>query len=213
MAVPQESGSEMLAAFVEQFTGVPREEFLRLCPHPFLLMEAAPAPGVPEAGLQTTRSDYLESAVSLAPSARVAPAAPARELLVPVTPRVRGPALPRVSVGRTRANDIVLAFEQVSKLHAFLVPPPAPGRCWSVADAGSTNGTHVNGLRLGKGEGVELVPGDVVDFGGGLPFGFFTPEALHPYLPVLARRLRARASEEAAKARLPRLNEGTSRVD
>ncbi len=65
------------------------------------------------------------------------------------------------TVGRARECDFVLDFTEVSRLHA---------ECTSdhlniyIADAGSTNGTFVNGKRLEPGERHRLRAGDVVDF-------------------------------------------------
>ncbi len=202
---------EMFVAFVEQFAGVPLEEFLRLCPHPFLLLESSPDTAATETAFQTAKSDYSEPTLSLSPAPRGRPAPDTREMLVPLVGKDRSPAHRALTVGRHRENDVVLPFEQVSKFHAFLAPGEA-GRCWTVEDGGSRNGTYVNNLRLGKGEMVEITPGDVLDFGGGLPFTFFLSEGLHPYLPVLARRFRARAKERDAEAQLPQLREGTARI-
>jgi len=64
-----------------------------------------------------------------------------------------------VSVGRTQDNDIALDNGTVSTLHARLV---AVVDGWRVVDAGSTNGTFVNGHKVSK----ELLKsGDKVGFG------------------------------------------------
>ena len=68
-----------------------------------------------------------------------------------------------ITVGRTANNDIVLADVTISKLHAFF-QTPAGGL--ELCDAGSRNGTFVDGRRLpGRGKGEKVKPGDFVRFG------------------------------------------------
>lgn len=52
---------------------------------------------------------------------------------------------PRVTVGRSRSNDVVVNDETVSRHHAEFERLAAG---WAVADLGSTNGTLVNGEPL-----------------------------------------------------------------
>ena len=63
-------------------------------------------------------------------------------------------------VGRSRRCDVVITDESVSRMHARL-------RCrdgrWVLLDLESTNGTEVNGRRVGR---CELRPGDVLSLGG-----------------------------------------------
>jgi pSer/pThr/pTyr-binding forkhead associated (FHA) protein len=54
---------------------------------------------------------------------------------------------PLVHVGRGSNNDVVLADKSVSSTHATL---QRRGSDWFVVDAGSRNGTYVDGERLGK---------------------------------------------------------------
>ncbi len=69
---------------------------------------------------------------------------------------------PRVRIGRSRDNDLVLPqtdapASSARHAEAFL----ETGRWW-LADVGSTNGTYVNGLPITR---RRLVPGDVLAFG------------------------------------------------
>jgi hypothetical protein len=59
-------------------------------------------------------------------------------------------------VGRHQACDVVLSDLSVSRRHARLIP--RDGR-WIPQDLASTNGTIVNGLRVGR---CELRPGDCI---------------------------------------------------
>jgi hypothetical protein len=69
----------------------------------------------------------------------------------------------RLSVGRGTDNDLYLNDKSVSKIHAALVMNREGTLL--VADTGSTNGTFINGRRIGYGEARQIEDGDVVGFG------------------------------------------------
>jgi hypothetical protein len=69
----------------------------------------------------------------------------------------------RINVGRGTDNDLYLNHTSVSKVHAA-VRMNAEGTLM-VADTGSTNGTHINGVRIPYGEARPIATGDVVAFG------------------------------------------------
>lgn len=62
-------------------------------------------------------------------------------------------------LGRSRDCDVVLASDRVSRRHARLFFRDGH---WVICDLGSTNGTTVNGARVGR---CRLRPGDRVMFG------------------------------------------------
>jgi hypothetical protein len=64
------------------------------------------------------------------------------------------------TIGRSPECDLVLSDPTVSRRHAQLRPRP---QGWELVDLGSTNGTRLNGWRLGMAQSVR--PGDVVTFG------------------------------------------------
>jgi hypothetical protein len=66
-----------------------------------------------------------------------------------------------VYIGRDQQNDIALDDDYASTRHARL--EPRRDGVW-VSDAGSTNGTYVNGVKLEKAR--RLAPGDVIHVGG-----------------------------------------------
>lgn len=59
-------------------------------------------------------------------------------------------------VGRSESCDVVLRFSNVSAQHCRLILDVG---YWLVADAGSRNGTRVNGVRVDR---KRLLPGDVL---------------------------------------------------
>ncbi len=69
----------------------------------------------------------------------------------------------RVNVGRGTDNDLYFNHFSVSKVHAA-VRMDSSGALL-VADTGSTNGTHINGVRIPYGEARPIAEGDVVAFG------------------------------------------------
>jgi hypothetical protein len=68
-----------------------------------------------------------------------------------------------ILIGRAATNDVILAHSSVSKLHAR-VRIRDDGLVLS--DAGSSNGTIVNGDQLGNGEDLALGSTDLLRFGG-----------------------------------------------
>src|SRR5438309_7353849 len=70
-------------------------------------------------------------------------------------------AIELLRIGRLEALEIVLDVNSVSRYHAEI---RATDRGWRVRDLGSTNGTRLNGVRLGNGQW-PLRPRDLLQFG------------------------------------------------
>lgn len=69
----------------------------------------------------------------------------------------------RLSVGRTRENDLTIEDPSVSKIHATLFMNAENKML--VADTGSTNGTFINGERIAYGRAFSLGETDKLKFG------------------------------------------------
>lgn len=69
----------------------------------------------------------------------------------------------RVSVGRARNKDVVLRHPSVSKFHAWFERDDKG--IWSLADAGSKNGTRANSTDVAARELAKIKPGDTLRFG------------------------------------------------
>jgi pSer/pThr/pTyr-binding forkhead associated (FHA) protein len=69
----------------------------------------------------------------------------------------------RLSIGRTKENDLVINDPSISKIHAALVLNL--DRQLMVADTGSTNGTFINNQRISYGRAVVINEGDKLKFG------------------------------------------------
>lgn len=69
----------------------------------------------------------------------------------------------RVSIGRTKENDLAIDETSISKYHASMILEAGPR--YFIADTGSTNGTFINGERISYGKSVRVRSSDVVRFG------------------------------------------------
>lgn len=66
-------------------------------------------------------------------------------LVFPVRPGAKNTDPKRLSIGRDETSDVTIPLGTISKAHAWLTQS---GEGWSVEDAGSTNGTWVDGRRV-----------------------------------------------------------------
>ncbi len=188
------SAVEELAKFVARVQGLTLEDLQARHPDPVLLLEGAGGPREaeevfltrdrPSPGAREGAADPGTLEASPAPGGE----GPAAGTVLHVAKVLKTLFPSRITVGRAGDSDIVLGRNSVSKLHAFFTKDAQTGTYW-LTDAGSRNGTRVNGNPIGSGQRVALSDGDRVSFGGDLEFSFFTPRGLHPYIPVLARRL------------------------
>ena len=98
-----------------------------------------------------------------------------------VYPLVKGeyPATPRGSfyIGRINGNDMIMPDYAISKRHAII---DIEDGTYYVRDAGSTNGTKINGTRLGK-KRIKLKDKDVIGFAR-YEFTFLYPKSLYKML-------------------------------
>jgi pSer/pThr/pTyr-binding forkhead associated (FHA) protein len=69
-----------------------------------------------------------------------------------------------IGVGRSESNDVVVQNSSVSRLHA-LIHRDARSAEWRITDAGSRNGTFVNGVQVPREQSTALVDGGVVRLG------------------------------------------------
>jgi hypothetical protein len=155
-----------------------REEFEERHGRAFLLLSAveltAGRPSITEVRLDGDSKARAESTASLS-------------LVVFAVRRSDQSASHLITVGRAPDNDVVVPDVSISRFHAFLKEGGAG--YWVMQDAGSTNGTTVNGHsvpRQGHGPPVELSSGDDVRLGQ-VELTFLDGEALVSFALRLER--------------------------
>lgn len=89
-------------------------------------------------------------------------------------------------VGRGEDRDLSIDHSTVSKRHAFFIRDERTGT-YLLGDAGSTNGTFVNGQRVESGKSVPLKDGMVVSFGD-CDYLFLTPDGFAALVEKMSRR-------------------------
>lgn len=127
-------------------------------------------------------SDELNSTQIFEPSKSMGSSLSASESLKhAIYPLVKGeyPATPpgRFYIGRINGNDMIMPDYAISKRHAII--DVEDGR-YFLRDAGSTNGTKINGSRLGN-HRVMLKDKDVIGFAR-YEFTFLYPKSLYTML-------------------------------
>lgn len=172
--------TEFVSNFSPWASRATEEQFAQRFPHPFLVQRGGEedADGAAEYGTQIIRRPG---------SAGVGGSMVGREKrrVYRVAKKEGGAFAQMITVGRTPNNDVALIHPSVSKFHAHLQKTTDPN-VYFISDAGSTNGTLVNGIRLEPSEKKELQDGDRVSFGGELQYVYHTAPG---FFRFLARRL------------------------
>jgi len=83
-----------------------------------------------------------------------------------------------VTLGRTANNDIAISDERISRFHAYF---QLDAEAWTLADAGSSNGTYLGGQRLVPRKPTRLPPKAALSFGG-CELRYYEAGALVEYL-------------------------------
>lgn len=102
-----------------------------------------------------------------------------------------------ITIGRDSANTIQINDAEISRRHARL---QFQGGKYLIEDAGSTNGTHVNGQRLAA--PYVLKPGDVVSFGETIVLAYESAD-FDPGATVATSRGAVQAARSSAPAPAP----------
>lgn len=103
----------------------------------------------------------------------VPPAGPRSPEVFVVKKRPGGPFEDRIGLGRARNADVHVPLQQLSKYHCYFVLEPE----LAIADAGSKNGTFVDGARLEPRQLVALRDGAEIQLGPYV-FRFHTADGL-----------------------------------
>lgn len=89
-----------------------------------------------------------------------------------------------LSLGRSPLGDIVVSNKLVSRTHAHLELSLSDEACYLV-DAGSANGTFLNGEKITPHKKYQLTSTDEISFGPEIKFFYFSAEAFHSFLSKL----------------------------
>src|SRR5271155_3834678 len=111
--------------------------------------------------------------------------------------------LTKITLGRDPASKIVYDLQRddaVSRRHAVIRIKNERELYFRIADLNSSNGTLLNGERIG-GE-VELLPDDVIELGAGGPKFAFDVQPRPSYLPARTRSMGAISALDAAATRV-----------
>jgi len=111
--------------------------------------------------------------------------------------------LSEITLGRDPTSKIVYDLQRddaVSRRHAVIRIKNEKELYFRIADLNSSNGTLLNGERIG-GE-VELLPDDVVELGSGGPKFVFDVQPRPSYLPARTRAMGAMTAIDAAATRV-----------
>jgi hypothetical protein len=173
------SGRVSLAALRKLAQEHEAEAFAKYVQNPVLVGSAIKSGIISTAGMG---SDTLNSTQIFEPSKSQSSSLPASESLKhAIYPLVKGeyPATPRGAfyIGRINGNDLIMPDYAISKRHAII---DIEDGLYYIRDAGSTNGTRVNGERLGK-KRARLNDKDVIGFAR-YEFTFLYPKSLYKML-------------------------------
>jgi len=141
--------SYLLSWLRKKFSGAEPAEFQRLHPHDWLVWEAGEW-HPPERAGHTVLADPGP------------PEPPGKgEALAIALPQ--DPRRPYVTLGRGPENDVVVDDATLSRLHVVLMR--AEDGTWTARDAGSSNGTRLEGRRLDPGKPEPLPVGSLLEAG------------------------------------------------
>lgn len=160
-----------------------QETFREKFPHPFLINVTVEPPGTGgDAKFSTRILPPMNAGALLLMSSSVDPDRSVIEVVKKGSREFKG----LIHVGRTDNNDVVLQAGGISKLHAYFTRDPASSS-YLLTDAGSKNGTAVNGIRLETRRPDPLSDGALICFGGIFTFSFHSSESFYNVLEALRK--------------------------
>lgn len=159
-----------------------KSAFVRTFPHPFLVESESVEPTAGDRDFETVSSGSATDRERFARSLQVT----LRSRLVPIVKDAVQPFPDKITVGRTVNNDLCLRHTSISKFHAYFTIDPNTFDA-SIVDAGSTNGTFVNNVRLPSTGKKLLTNGDALSFGGETDYLFLFAADLYSRIQILMR--------------------------
>lgn len=91
-----------------------------------------------------------------------------------------------ITIGRTPKNDLCIPDKRISKFQAYF---KRDGDGWLICDAGSTNGTAVDGVQLTANEPVPIESASTIVFSKSVEVQFLLPKDVYVLLQDAKRRI------------------------
>lgn len=179
------SGPVPLSCVRGEVEGTSLADFVARNPHPFLLLATREQLDDGTA-FQTMAIEHSPTPLGSEGPTTLVPQRSRRasggEVVHSVVKRTANAFASMITLGRAPNNDLHFPLRSISKFHAYFMRVESTGT-WHVVDAGSTNGTFVNGEQVGGEKNRRaLAAGDRVRFGPDLETRFFDASAFHAFL-------------------------------
>jgi hypothetical protein len=160
------------AVHYRELLALGRDEFLAAAAPAMLVRYRAPGPDPGQTGPATLTmsidedldEDLDESVDETLPHGKFSPE-PVEMELYPLAKKPGASFRDRITIGRTSNNDVMIADHSVSRLHAYVRQAEGGAEAWTVADAGSKNGSWLGHAPLEPRRETPLAPGARIRFG------------------------------------------------
>lgn len=154
-----------------------RGPFVERHPNPFLILDALSGDQKDHEVFQT-----VSGKKSPIGKVRTGPPSPRTKVAVVVKREGANGFTNMVTIGRAGNNDITLEIASISKFHAYITNDAREG-AWFVHDAGSANGTWIDGQKLTESQGkLKLSNGSFIQLGPDARVRFYEAAALYDLL-------------------------------
>lgn len=173
----------LLKTLYLEYLGAPTR-FVDRHPHPWVVLSSAARPKE-DLNLKTSVYD-MDADPAMDDSPEALAETPATE----VAKREINAFGLGITVGRTKNNDIWINDERISRFHAYF---RLQDGAWMLSDAGSRNGTFIDGVQLDSRRPKPLPDRALLDFGG-YRVRYFSPTAFVEFLRRVAPRPAPRLS-------------------
>ena len=173
---------ESVEEFWDANKHLPKSRFVRANAEPFLVESEGVEPAASDRDFETVSSGSTTDRARFQRSLHVT----LKSRVIPVRKDRAQAFHDKITIGRTLNNDLVLRHSSISKFHAYFVWDPDTYD-YTIVDAGSTNGTFVNNVRLASMGKRTLTNGDAISFGGETDYLFLFAADLYSRIQILMK--------------------------
>ncbi|MHC4598605.1 MAG: FHA domain-containing protein [Planctomycetota bacterium] len=171
-----------LAEFKVKYGILTKQDFLAKFRAPFLVIEFGSVETLPGKDAKDAEAVPLRDRTHWNEDG----AADLQAIVVPLVKSDRNEKGDRITLGRSDDNDVVVHHQSVSKFHAYFLEDPESGRL-SLAEAGSSYGTTVEGDLVEKGQPRPLEDRASLVFAASVLATYFTPASFYDYMDLMAQ--------------------------